>query len=123
MIRRKQVPLSPDADDAPIPLIGTLWVHAFEEDTPAGAVYRPDGERFPLSRRPRRRLSLHADGSATVADGGADDRLVDRSATWSEVDGEAVIRCRGGVCLRVVDHGPRRLVVRTEPGVGPSSTR
>ena len=107
-----------EPDDAACPLIGGSWVHAFEEDGPEGAVYRPEGERFPLSRRPRRRLSFHTDGSATVADGGADDRLVGRSATWSEVDGEAIIRCRGGACLRVVSREPRRLVVRTEPGNG-----
>jgi len=104
-----------DSGGDAIPLCAGVWVHAFEEDTPEGAVYRPEGERFPLSRRPRRRLAFHADGSAMVADGGADDRLVGRTATWSEGDDGAVIRCAGGACLRVVDRGPRRLVIRSEP--------
>ncbi len=111
--------MTSDADDSPqaeVPLVGTVWVHAFEEDDRAGAVYRPEGDSFPLSRRPRRRLTVHADGSATVADGGRDDRLVGRAARWSEVDGTPVIRCADGSCLRVVSRGPRRLVVRAGQG-------
>ena len=106
--------MSTESEGDGVPLCSGVWVHAFEEDTPEGAVYRPEGERFPLSRRPRRRLSFHADGGATVSDGGADDRLVDRSSTWSEEGGLPVIHCPGGGRLRVVARGPRRLVVRVE---------
>ena len=95
-----------------VPVVGAVWVHAFEEDDGGAAVYRPEGDPFPLSRRPRRRIALHADGSATVADGGADDRPAARGATWSEEGGMPVIRCADGSCLQVVDRGPRRLVVR-----------
>lgn len=97
-------------------LAGRVWVHAFEEDGHTGAVYRPEGEPFALSRRPRRRIVFHADGTATVADGGADDRLEGRAATWSENAGVPVIRCADGSCLRVVTREPRRLVVRREEG-------
>lgn len=111
--------MTSDAGDparAEVPLAGGVWVHAFEEDGSEGAVFRPEGERFALSRRPRRRIVFHADGTATVADGGADDRLSGRAATWSEIDGVPVIRCADGSCLRVVTREPRRLVVCREEG-------
>lgn len=95
-----------------VPLVGAVWVHAFEEDHGGDAVYRPEGEPFALSRRPRRRIAFHADGSATVADGGADDRPAWRAATWSEDGGIPVIHCADGSCLRVVERGPHRLLVR-----------
>ena len=115
---RKGPSVATDFGGDVLPLCSSVWVHAFEEDTPEGAVYRPEGKGFPLSRRPRRRLSFRADGSAVVADGGADDRLVGRAATWTERDGGIVIRSGGGACLRVVDRGPRWLLVRTEPEGG-----
>ena len=37
-------------------LFTTRWVHVFEEDTAEGAVYRPEDDQIPLSRRPRERL-------------------------------------------------------------------
>jgi hypothetical protein len=104
-----------DGDTAEVPLVGSTWVHAFEEDGPEGAVYRPAGGALPLSRRPRRRLSFHADGTATVSDGGADDRSVGRAATWSVIDGTTVIHLPGGTSLRVVARAPGKLVVRSEP--------
>ncbi len=98
------------------PIGPTRWVHAFEEDGPDGAVYRPEGEVTALSRRPRRRIELHADGTAVVADGGADDRLVGRAARF-EWDGSAgVIRCADGTSLRIMAASADRLVVRTESG-------
>ena len=38
-------------------------------------MYRPEDDDIPLSRRPRERLELRADGSAHVFGGGPDDRL------------------------------------------------
>ena len=104
----------PDA----VPIVGAVWVHAFEEDEGGAAVYRPEADPFPLSRRPRRRIALHADGTATVADGGPDDRLAGRGATWSEAGGMPVIRCADGSCLHVVERGARRLLVRVERAGG-----
>lgn len=100
------------------PVVGAVWVHAFEEDEGGDAVYRPEGDPFPLSRRPRRRIALHADGTATVADGGADDRPAGHGATWTEAGGMPVIRCADGSCLQVVERRPRRLLVRVERAGG-----
>lgn len=97
------------------PLFAKTWVHVFEEDTAAGAVYRAeDDAAIPLSRRPRERLRLDSDGSAYVSGAGPDDRNIERTATWSEQDGALVIRESGAPDLRVVDRTPARLVVRAE---------
>jgi hypothetical protein len=98
-------------------LFATTWVHAFEEDTPAGEVYRPDTQDVPLSRRPRRGLSLSADGSARILAPGPDDRLVETSATWRKEGDELVVRTEGGPArsqkvLRVSARPPDRLVVK-----------
>jgi len=99
------------------PLFGTTWVHAFEEDTAEGEVYRPETEDVPLSRRPRRRLSLSTDGSARIVMPGPDDRLVETSATWRKEGGELVVRTEGGPApsrrvLRISAPAPGRLVVK-----------
>lgn len=73
------------------PLFGTTWVHAFEEDGPDGAVYRPEGARVRLSRRPRERLSLSPGGQARLVVGGPDDRLLELAARWREDAGEITI--------------------------------
>jgi hypothetical protein len=97
----------------PDPLFATRWVHVFEEDTAEGAVYRPEGDDIPLSRRPRERLQLGRDGSARFFVGGPDDRLVEQPASWREEGGALVIRAgAAGNELRVVKRSPRRLVVR-----------
>jgi hypothetical protein len=95
------------------------WVHVFEEDTPEGAVYRPENEDVPLSRRPRERLELLADGSAKVLVPGPDDRLLERAATWSEEGGQLVIRTAAsgkaapaGKEYRVIERSADRLVIR-----------
>jgi hypothetical protein len=96
-------------------LFATGWVHAFEEDTAEGAVYRPRGSKLPLSRRPRERLELDADGTARIFVQGPDDRYIEQPASWREEDGAVVVRAReGGAALRIVDRSPDRLVVRTQ---------
>ncbi len=77
-------------------LFSTRWVHAFEEDTEEGAVYRPEDAPIPLSRRPRERLQLRRDGSASVFSAGPDDRMVEEPAEWSQDKGRIVVRGRGG---------------------------
>ena len=74
-------------------LFSTRWVHVFEEDTPEGAVYRPDDEHVPLSRKPRGWLEFHEDGSATIFAPGP--------ASPAE--------------LEIVDRSPSRVVVRGQP--------
>ncbi|HET9700802.1 MAG TPA: hypothetical protein VFP70_07785 [Burkholderiales bacterium] len=98
---------------APDPLFATRWVHVFEEDTAAGAVYRPDSDDLPLSRRPRDQFELSADGGARLYLPGAGDRPEPVAATWSEEGPELVIRAgRPRRELRVVRREPRRLVVK-----------
>ena len=98
------------------PLFATAWVHAFEEDTAEGAVYRPRGSKLPLSRRPRERLELDADGAARLFVQGPDDRYIEQPASWQDDGGALVVRAgAGGPVLRIVEQLPDRLVVRTEP--------
>jgi len=96
------------------PLFSTRWVHVFEEDTPEGAVYRPDSADLPLSRRPREQLELKADGSASVTMPGPDDRPERIHARWNEQGGEVKVRTTGNMAreLRIVSHSADRLVVR-----------
>src|SRR5262245_28312981 len=70
---------------------GVRWVHVFEEDTPAGEVYRPESLDIPLSRRPRRRFELRQDGSATLFTAGPDDRHVSRAGAWHPDDGALAV--------------------------------
>lgn len=93
-------------------LFGKMWVHVFEEDTDAGAVYRPADADIPLSRRPRERLMIDADGSAHLYAPGPDDRFVEQPATWKH-DGDAlVIHARDGREVRIGDRSPARLVAK-----------
>lgn len=99
------------------PVFGKTWVHVFEEDTADGAVYRSEDDAIPLSRRPRERLEIDADGSARIFAPGPDDRLTEQRATWREDGGALVVRARaGGPELRIVARSPSRLVVRAGPG-------
>jgi hypothetical protein len=94
-------------------LFAIRWVHVFEEDSGKGAVYRPEGDATPLSRRPRERIQLFEDGSASVFMPGPDDRLVEQQAAWRDDRGALVIRARGlAIEFRVVERSPSRLVVR-----------
>jgi hypothetical protein len=99
------------------PLFQTRWVHIFEEDAGAAAVYRPDTDDVPLSRRPRAQLTLSPDGTARVTVGGPDDRPIDTDAEWTREGDELVVRAKGGRggadrVLRVSIEGPTRLLVR-----------
>jgi hypothetical protein len=96
-------------------LFSTRWVHVSEEDTADGAVYRPDDEHVPLSRKPREWLELHEDGSGTIFVPGPDDRPVEQPTTWQDAAGTQ--RTRGGkpAELEIVDRSPRRIVVRRQP--------
>ena len=102
----------PDEKDS---LFGTRWIHAFEEDTADREVYRPETDDVPLSRRPRRRLSLSPDGTARIVLPGPDDRLVETAATWEAEEGGLVIRSSGpgrpGRTIRIRERTPTRLYV------------
>jgi hypothetical protein len=94
-------------------LFATGWVHVFEEDTAEGAVFRPESDDIPLSRRPRERLELDRDGTARLFVQGPDDRYVPKPAMWREEDGAVVVRAHeGGATLRIVERSPNRLVVK-----------
>jgi hypothetical protein len=95
------------------------WIHSYEEDTAEGAVYRPQGTKLPLSRRPRERIELAPDGTARIHAGGPDDRYIEQAARWHEEDGTIVVRAPdGGTELRIVERSPERLVVRRVKGKG-----
>src|SRR5688572_16661501 len=93
-------------------LFGVKWVHVFEEDTPQGAVYRPEDADIPLSRRPRERLELAKNGSAKVFTAGPDDRPVAKTATWRKEGGAVTIRTNDGAELRIIDRTSDRLVIQ-----------
>ena len=93
-------------------LYATTWVHVFEQDSPQGAVFRPEEADIPLSRRPRERISLQADGSARFLIPGPDDRFVEHPARWT-LDGDTIV-LRAGLGppeMRIVEHSPERLLV------------
>jgi hypothetical protein len=95
-------------------IIGTRWVHVFEEDTQDGAVYRPDTGPIPLSRRPREAMILRADGSATLESGGPDDRPLGRPGRWSATPDGIAVRADGnaGRVLTIVHATADSLTVR-----------
>ena len=92
-------------------LFSTRWVHVFEEDTSEGAVYRPDDEKVPLSRKPRGWLEFHEDGSAT----GPDDRPVERATTGQDAGHPRRTRDANPAELEIVDRSPSRVVVKRQP--------
>lgn len=100
-------------------LFGRAWVRVSEHDTAEGEVYEPDGDDVPLSRRPRERMALEADGSVRVSTGaGEDDRPSSRQASWRQDGGDVVIGpLEDGRELRILRHSPERLVVQVaRPG-------
>ena len=100
---------TPKPDDR---LFTTRWVHLHEQDSAAGEVYAPEDGPIPLSRRPRQRLELHQDGSATIYRGGADDRPTATAARWREDGDHLVVRTDAGdATLRIVERSPTRLVI------------
>jgi hypothetical protein len=93
-------------------LFSTTWVHLFEEDTPQGAVYRPEEGSVPLSRRPRERFALTREGLARLFAPGAGDQFVEHPATWTMEGDEVVVHPRGpGAPFRIVERSPQRLLV------------
>ena len=93
-------------------LFTTRWVHLHEQDSAAGDVYAPEDGPVPLSRRPRQRLELRPDGSATLYTGGADDRPTPTAARWSNEGDHMVVRTdSGNAVLRIVEKSPTRLVI------------
>jgi len=99
----------------PPPPFGIRWVHVFEEDSAAGAVYRPDSAAIPLSRRPREQFELNADGSARIFLPGPADRPQAVAGTWREEGGAIVVegpRARGAALeYRIVERLPDRLLI------------
>jgi hypothetical protein len=107
----------PTGLDATHPVFQSRWIHAFEEDSTEGDVYRPETEAIPLSRRPRQRLELAPDGSARLWIPGSDDRPRAGPARWRSEGEEIVVtvEAEGGrpeQVLRVSIQSPTRLVVR-----------
>ena len=101
------MPGTPPSNDR---LFTTRWVHLHEQDSEAGEVYVPEDGPVPLSRRPRTRLELAGDGSATIYGGGPDDRPTPTPARWTEEDGQVVVRSANSV-LRLVERSATRLVI------------
>ena len=90
-----------------------VWVHIFEEDTAAGAVFEPENADTPLSRRPRERVEFGSGGAATIWKGGPDDRPAPIAARWTHEADDLVVRDSGGaVRLRVIKQSPDRLLVK-----------
>lgn len=84
-------------------------------ETEQGAVYKPEDADIPLSRRPRERMELKADGSASLYVPGPDDRYIEVPATWTDDKGAVVVRAKGGSrSLRIVAESPSQLVVKVE---------
>jgi hypothetical protein len=99
----------------------TIWVHVFEKDTPEGAVYLPEDADIPLSRRPRERIELGADGKATLFVPGPDDRFIPQPARWSEEGDEITVRdVSDAVKLRIVERSADRLVVKVTKKPNPA---
>jgi hypothetical protein len=98
------------------PLFARVWVHVFEEDTPRGAVFRPEGADIPLSRRPRERIELHDDGSARIWMPGPDDRFAEQPANWKQERDAVVLRGGPGDEFRIVDQSTERLIVDIRRG-------
>jgi hypothetical protein len=89
-----------------------VWVHVFEEDGAAGAVFKPEHADIPLSRRPRERVEFRGGGAATIWKGGPDDRPAPIAARWTHEGEELIVREGGAVRLRVIEQSPDRLLVR-----------
>lgn len=100
-------------------LFTTRWVHVFEEDTAEGAVYRPEDDDIPLSRRPRERLELSADGTAKIITQGPDDRLIEKPATWTNAPSRSGPReiakgagASSAADVQILKQSPSHLIVR-----------
>ncbi|WP_131740672.1 hypothetical protein [Actinomadura roseirufa] len=65
----------------PADVTGT-WIHAYEEDTPTEAVYRPSGHPFRPARKVRSGLEFRPDGTFVERRPGPDDRLYELHGRW-----------------------------------------
>jgi hypothetical protein len=104
----------------PSTICGIRWIHVFEQDTGAGAVFYPETDQIPLARRPRERLELQAGGTARVFVGGADDRPVPRAGRWRATPKGIVIEMPAAdreqaMTWRIVEATPTRVVVSIVP--------
>ncbi len=94
-------------------LIGR-WVHAHEEDTEAGRVFRPADHPLPPSRG-REAWDLRADGSFAATAPGPTDEPAETAGSW-QLDGDRLLisgpddtaRARE---LTIVESAPDRLVL------------
>ena len=102
----------------PARLLGTRWVHLFEEDSAEGEVYRPErAVDLPLARRPRERFELRANGEAILTAGGPDDRLQERTGTWTREGDMFRIQAPDGETWQLTPVGDTLVrVVRTREG-------
>jgi hypothetical protein len=97
------------------PLFATRWVHAYERDSAAGAVFVPDGPAVPLSRRPREQVVFHEDGRAEWFTGTDDDRLAAAPARWHEAGAAAAEPTAAApILITLVERHDTRLVLRVE---------
>lgn len=103
-------------DPANAPTTPRRWIHLFEEDGAEGAVYVPEDGVIPLSRRPRERIELDPDGSATIFMPGPADRPLATAAHWEQVGDALIIRTVGGDrAFRVRQVSPSRWIVASAP--------
>lgn len=95
-------------------IFGIVWIHVFEQDTADGAVFLPEDADIPLSRRPRERFVLRADGSASWFTADAGDRPSAADAQWTIEDADVRLRDdRGRPILRLSDYSdPRRVIAQ-----------
>ena len=96
------------------------WIHVFEQDTEAGAVFYPETDQIPLARRPREQLELQAGGVARVFVGGADDRPVLRAGRWRATSEGIMIELPAAgreqaMTWHIVEATPTRVVVSIVP--------
>ncbi len=99
-------------------LIGR-WVHAHEEDTDRGRVFRPADHQLPPSRG-RETWELRADGSFVGARPGPTDEPAQTAGSWA-LEGDRLLIREGDSdpverTMTIVDAGPERLVVRRSAG-------
>lgn len=93
------------------------WFHSHEEDVDGSVVYRPRSFAFPRARRPRTRLTLGADGHASLGSPGPADRTEQALARWSLSGDQVVVDVTGGPALRfrITEHAGTTLRLTTTP--------
>ncbi len=92
------------------------WMHSWEEDTDTETVFRPASYKFPLSRRPRKSLTLKPDGTLIEGAGGPNDALQETEGTW-KLEGDRLAfykksASKPGRVMKIVSLDKDRLVVR-----------